>query len=226
MRPRLAARSLALGLGVLLSASTTRTRADTVLDTGLTEPGFGWVGYDIYPEQSVGIAFSPAFDCTLDTVGVWAMSNDFDASGRKYTLKLVRDASTTSFTIPNVASSIESWTISTAAVGWTPVLDQANSLLHPLLSAGSVYWLVAESAEPAGLDPLWTQAGNETPYYSGVNNAFNPNGWEGGQSFGSSPGTVINATPVPEPAATIGLIVGAPLVASRRMRRKWRSPAR
>lgn len=211
---------LALTLGLCVSfATTSRVRAVTILDTGLNEPFFGWVGYDINPDQSVGIAFSPAFDCTLDTVGVWAMSNDFDAAGRKYTLKLVPDASTTNYTIPNVANSIETWTISTAAVGWTPVLDQASSTAHPLLSAGSVYWLVAESEEPGGLDPLWTQAGNSTPYYSGVDNAFNPNGWEGGLSFGSSPGTVINATPVPEAGAAFGVATVATIIASRRNRR-------
>jgi len=171
---------------------------------------FGWVGYDIYPDQSVGIAFKPAGDYTLDSVGVWFMSNDFDAPGRTYTLKLVTDASAGgTFTIPNTANVLESWSMSTNGQGWSPVLDQANSVLHPLLSAGVAYWIVAESTEPAGLDPLWTQAGNAVAYYSAINNSFNPNGWEGGESFGSTPATVISATPIPEPASAAFLLLAA-----------------
>jgi hypothetical protein len=191
----------------MLTLLTSISHADVIFDTGLEEPFFGWVGYDIYPDQSVGVAFSPAGDVTLDSVGVYFMSNDFDNPGRTYTLKLVPDASGTSYTIPNTANVLESWSMATTAVGWLPVLDQANSVQHPLLTAGSVYWIVAESTEPAGLDPLWAQAGNSVQYYSGVNNSLNPNGWEDGvgYSFGSTPATVIQATAIPEPA-TLGVL--------------------
>ncbi|CAN5461877.1 hypothetical protein BH09PLA1_BH09PLA1_28380 [soil metagenome] len=97
---------------------------------------------------------------------------------------------------------LESWNIATNGVGWTPVLDQVDSIVKPLLHAGTWYWLIADSNEPGGMDPLWVQAGNDVAYYSAIRNTFNPNGeWQGGYSFGSTPGTVIEATPVPEPAA-------------------------
>ena len=206
-------------LAAIVGFTAGRSSAAVIFDTGLTETFFGWVGFDIYPDQSVGVAFSPAYDCTLDKVGAWIMSNDFESAGRTYTLKLVTDASATNYTIPNVSNVLESWSMATAAVGWLPVLDQANSSVHPLLTAGSVYWLVAESTEPGGLDPVWVQAGNEIPLYSGSNNSFNPNGWEAGYSFGSTPGTVIEATAVPEPSM-VGLGAAAMIIAALRRARR------
>jgi len=187
---------------VLLVGLAQSARADVILDTGLHDSFFGFVGEDVYPDQSVGIAFSPTFDCTLDNAGVWFFSNDFDNPGRTYTLKLVTDAGSGP-SIPNTSNVLESWNMATGAVGWTPVLDQATSVLHPSLSAGAWYWLVAESAEPGGLDPCWVQSNTGDQYYSGFNNAFNANGWADGvgYTYGSTPGTVINATAVPEPAA-------------------------
>jgi PEP-CTERM motif len=204
-------------LGVVafvLFAAPRVSAAAVIFDTGLQEPFFGWVGEDINPQQSVGVAFQPTFDCTLDRVGVYFMSNDFEHPGRTYTLKLCTDAGTGP-TIPNTGNVLESWNLATAAVGWTPVLDQANSVAHPLLTAGTWYWLVAESTEPPGLDPLWTQAGNSVQYYSAINN--NNAGWIGGYSFGSTPATIIEATAVPEPA-TLGMLAVVSIGALRRRR--------
>src|SRR5215217_593711 len=127
--------------GLFVATASKVASATVILDTGLVEPGFGWVGYDINPDQSVGIAFKPTADYTLDKVGVWFMSNDFDNAGRIYTLSLVTDAGTAP-SIPNTSNVLESWTIPTAGVGWTPVLDQVNSVSHPLLHANTWYWLV------------------------------------------------------------------------------------
>lgn len=194
--------------GLVVGAIPTLASADIVLDTGLVEPGFGWVGYDIFPDQSVGIAFQPSADVTLSRVGLWFMSNDFDNPGRQYTLSLVTDAGTAP-SIPNTSNVLESWNIATNGVGWTPVLDQVDSVVKPLLHAGTWYWLVADSNEPGGLDPLWVFAGNDVQYYSAIRNSANPNGeWQGGYSFGSTPGTVVEGTPVPEPTmiGTLALV--------------------
>jgi hypothetical protein len=190
--------------------------ATTILDTGLHDSFFGYVGEDIYPDQSVGIAFLPTFDCTLDSVGVWFFSNDFDNPGRTYTLKLVTDNGAGP-SIPNTSNVLESWNMATGAVGWTPVLDQAQSLVKPLMHANTWYWIVAEGNEPAGFDPCWVQSNTEDQYYSAINNSANPNGWEGAYTFGSTPGTVINATPVPEPAALGALaLLGIGILRRRR----------
>ncbi|MBC8105392.1 MAG: PEP-CTERM sorting domain-containing protein [Anaerolineae bacterium] len=203
--------------GLVVGSISTVASAVVILDTGLTQPGFGWVGYDIFPEQSVGIAFQPAVDVTLDRVGLWFMSNDFDAPGRQYTLSLVTDAGVAP-SIPNTSNVLESWSIATNGVGWTPVLDQVDSVVKPLLTAGTWYWLVAASNEPAGLDPLWVQAGNDVQYYSAIQNSANPGGvWFGGYSFGSTPGTVIEATPVPEPTMLGALAIAG--IGSLRRRR-------
>jgi MYXO-CTERM domain-containing protein len=211
-------RSLVSGAlaAALVAGAAQSARAVTILNTGLHESFFGYVGMDIYPDQSVGIAFQPAFDCTLDKVGVWFFSNDFDAPGRTYTLKLTTDAGAGP-SIPNTSNVLESWSMATGAVGWTPVLDQAASVTHPLLHANTWYWILAEGNEPAGFDPCWVQSNTEDQYYSAINNAFNPNGWEGSYTFGSTPGTVIDVTPVPEPAA-LGMLALVGIGSLRRRR--------
>lgn len=174
--------------------------AGTIVDTGLGNGWFGFVGYDLYTGQSVALGFTPQTTCTLDDVGVWIMSNDFDAPGRTFTLTLRESMPGSNNGIPS-ASVIESWDVATSAVGWTPVLETVNSVLHPTLSAGVQYFIVAESTEPAGYDPCWVQGNNEDPFVVAIDNEFNPNGWESGLQYGSAPGTVINATPVPVPGA-------------------------
>ncbi len=214
MKPRIAMMLATASLAI--TAAALPAVADTILDTGVPDGGwFGFTGYDLSPEQSVGIAFTTSTAYTLDGIGMWMMSNDWDNPGRIYTVTLRTGVPGSNNGIPG-NDIIESWTTATAAVGWTPVLEQLNSTLHPVLTPGTQYWVVAESAEPGGSDPLWTWGSSWDPQVVGINNIYNPEGWVSGEQSGSAPGVVISGTVVPAPAAAAAL--GMVLCARRRRR--------
>ncbi len=199
-----------LGLAAPLAA------ADVIFTTGTPDPGFlGYYGFDLYPDQSVGIAFTPDQDYRLDSLGLWMMSNDFDNAGATYTVSLRTDAAD-GMTIPG-ATVIESWTVATGAAGWLPVLDSMTSVLNPLLSAGVTYWIVAESDEPAFFNPVWVASQQDEPVWHSIRNSFNPDGaWISGWGQGV-PGLVVSGSVVPAPGAAGLLAVGA-LAGLRRRR--------
>ena len=175
--------------------------ADTLLDTGTPGGGFfGYYGFDVFVGQSVAIAFTPGQNYAFDNVSLWLMSNDFDNPGRQLSISLQTDAGGGATPVAPSGSVLESWLHSTSAVGWTPVLETLNSVLHPTLQAGTTYWIVAESSEPAFVDPVWVAAGNGPAYtMANIDFASGP-AWQVGQTSGP-PGALISATPVPEPAA-------------------------
>lgn len=204
-----------LALGVMLAAAGA-AQADTIFNTGTPEPGFlGFYGFDIYVDQSVAIAFTPDQDYTLDSVGVWMMSNDFSNAGAPYTLSVRTDANA-GMTIPG-DTVIESWSVQTAAVGWNPILETVNSVLNPTLTAGTTYWIVAESDSPAFVDAIWVASSQDTPVWHSVQNAFNPDGaWISGETHGA-PGLIVSGHPVPTPGALA--VLGLAGIAGTRRRR-------
>ncbi|HWB20688.1 MAG TPA: PEP-CTERM sorting domain-containing protein [Phycisphaerales bacterium] len=192
--------------------------ASTIFDTGTPDGGFfGFIGYDVFDGQSVAVAFTPDHACTLDDIGVWMMSNDFDNPGRTFTLSLQTDSLNGANPAAPSGTVLETWDMATAAVGWNPVLDVANSVLHPLLSAGTTYWVVAESTEQGGADPVWVWGSTFDGVYSGNIDFFSSPDWQTGETFGSAPGVVINATDVPAPAS-LALLGIAGFVGRRRRR--------
>ena len=104
-------------------------------------------------------------------------------------------------------------------MGWQPVLETLGSSAHTLMTAGTTYWIVAESSEPAGVDPVWVVAGNGRPYLMG-NIDFNssPN-WQLGQTSAPT-GALVSASPVPEPAVLALALMGLPAVALAARRRR------
>lgn len=207
----------AFGLAAMVLATVAGSaQADTIFDTGTPDGGFfGFTGYDVFVGQSVAVAFTADQDYALDRIGVWMMSNDFDSAGRTYTLSLRTDANGGATSPSN--SILESWNMATGAVGWNPVLDQAESSLHPLLSAGSTYWIVAESTEQPFVDPVWVWGSSPDGILNGnIDWQSGPN-WQTGVTFGSAPGAVVEATAVPGPSA-LGLAGLAGLAMTRRRR--------
>ncbi len=199
----------------VLAFGAASASADVIFDTGLPGGFFGYIGYDVSSTQSVGVAFTPSANYTLDDVGVWFMSNDFDNPGRTFTLSLRNSVPGSNNGVPGPIT-YETWNMAATAIGWDPMLETATSSLHPLLVAGTQYWLVAESNEIGGLDPVWVWGDSPDPVVSGNDDFFNP-GWQSGVTQGSAPGTIIHASPVPEPA-TICLLTLAGMAVSRRRR--------
>lgn len=204
--------AITLGLACIAGNST----ADVIFDTGIPDGGFlGFYGFDIYVEQSVAIAFTPDQDYRLDQVGMWIMSNDFNSAGAPYTISLRTDAGIGMTTPGNTV--LESWDVETAAIGWSPILDTVDSVLNPLLSAGTTYWIVAESDSPAFVDAVWVVSGQDEPVWNSIQNSANPNGeWISGFTQ-AAPGMIINGTAVPAPSAMAFLGLGG-LVGTRRRR--------
>lgn len=190
--------------------------ADVIFDTGIPDPGFlGYYGYDVFVDQSVAVAFTPDEDYALEQVGVWMMSNDFDNAGVPYTLSVRTDANG-GMTIPG-DTIIESWDVQTAAIGWNPILETVDSVLNPVLEAGTTYWIVAESDSPAFVDAVWVASQQSEPVWHSVQNVLNPNGeWSSGFTQGA-PGLVVSGSVVPAPSA-LALIGLGGLVGTRRRR--------
>lgn len=187
--------------------------ADTLLDSGTPDGGmFGYWGFDVFVGQSVAIAFTPGQDYTFDNLSLWLMSNDFDAPGRSLTVSLQTDAGGGSTPLAPSGTALETWQHATTAVGWSPVLETLDSLLHPTLHAGTTYWIVAESKEQPFVDPVWVVAGNGSSYYVGNIDFTSGPAWQVGLS-GAAPGAIVNATPVPEPQGLVLMLLGLPLVA-------------
>lgn len=184
---------------VALVAGAASASAAVVFDTGMPGGGFGFIGYDVSVGQSVAIAFTPAQSYTLDEIGAWIMSND-DAPGRMYTLSLRADASGSSLSEP-AATAIESWNVSTEAIGWSPILEMVTSTLHPTLNAGLTYWIVAESSEPVGFSPVWVWGDSDASNYMGIIDFQSGSQWSVGATEGSSPGVIVHGTLVPGPGA-------------------------
>ncbi|MFO0859980.1 MAG: hypothetical protein U0570_05445 [Phycisphaerales bacterium] len=206
-----------LGLGAAVAVVGATASGATIWDTGSPEGGFfGYTGYDVFAGQSVAVAFTVQQTYSLDRIGVWMMSNDWENAGRTYTLSIRADANGGA-TEP-AGSVLESWNMATGAAGWNPVLDLAESSLHPILEAGKTYWIVAESTEEAMVDPVWVWANYWDGALAGnIDWMNNPGVWQTGVTYGSTPGTVIEGTLVPG-VGTLALGGLAGLGALRRRR--------
>lgn len=207
----------AFGLAAM-AAIACSANAGTIFDTGSPEGGFfGYTGYDVFVGQSVAVAFTANQTYSLDRIGLWMMSNDWENSGRTYTVSIRTDANNAATEPSN--NILESWNMATGAVGWNPVLDIAESTLHPILEAGKTYWIVAESSEEALVDPVWVWANYWEGAPSGnIDWMNNPGVWQTGVTYGSTPGTLVEGTLVPN-VGTLSLAGFAGLAAARRRRR-------
>ncbi len=210
-----------LASGIVSAAALALTgglaQGETIFDTGVPDPGFiGYYGFDLSVDQSVAIAFTPEQDYLLDQVGLWVMSNDFDNAGAPYTVSIRTDAqgglSTPADTI------LESWDVGTAAVGWNPVLETVDSVLNPLLTAGTTYWIVAESDSPSFVNAVWVASQQSQPVWNSVQNVLNPGGaWISGETQGA-PGLIVTGRVVPSPTSAMALGVFGLAAAGRRRR--------
>jgi hypothetical protein len=169
--PRLAVLALCAALTAALSATAVQAaepaaplpaRGPLVSLVDTAPPGgfFGYWGFDVFAEQSVGARFTvPAeADHRLVRVGIWFMNNTDTRQG-KLRLSLQTDALDEggTETLPS-GRKLATWVAPVEALGWNPVEQFFSGLRNklPTLKAGRHYWVVAESASPALVNPVWT----------------------------------------------------------------------
>jgi hypothetical protein len=171
-------------------AAATPAFADVIYETNGPFGGpFGLIGFDVSPEQSVAVRFTPGADHTLDRLGLWFMNNS-DTEHGQVTITLRTDDP--DFDIPSEVI-LEQWQFNITALGWDPMLEQLDSKVHPLLEAGTRYWIVAQSNAAPGFNPVWNWAALDSGVMSICNG--NPCEWSpAGESAVSA--TVVEGTPV------------------------------
>lgn len=199
--------------GLLACAASAPAYADVIFDTGAPDPGFfGFIGFDLSPNQSVAVAFTPTADVRLDSIDVWMMSNAFDGViFPEFKLSLVAGVEDGGLGEPGTRV-LETWDLTTSAVGFDPRRETARSLGGTILSAGVQYWVVGTSDAPELENPVWVWGTGEAT--SAIDNALSP-GWNvsGG---GATPSISIGATVIPAPTSAALLAVSTVMTTRRR----------
>jgi hypothetical protein len=178
-------------------------RADVIYETNSPFGGpFGLIGFDVSSEQSVALRFSPGSNFTLDRVSVWFMNNDFSGDTHPLVTITLRTNDAAGGGIPS-DEILEQWQFNVSAVGWDPMLEELDSVVHPVLQNDEFYWIVAESDAPGGLDGVWNWAANDSGYMSICNG--NPCEWSPPPKTGGAVAAgVIEGTPAVTPGDTNG----------------------
>ncbi len=173
---------------------------------------FGFVGFDVFEGQSVGVRFTPDGRHRLDRIGVWFMNNDFGGEHFDTVTLTLRDdgASGTGRSIPGT-TIIESWSFRITAVGWDPKLETVVSALNPILEAGVNYWVVAEANVPPFTDPVWVWAARDSGYTSTTDSTTGE--WQDGGE-GAVAATIVEGTRLFDLATNAPVSAGQDLVFS------------
>ncbi len=175
-------------------ASAGAAHADTIFQTADPEGGFfGYIGFDVFVDQSVAARFIPAVEYTFDDVGIWFMSNDFDGTTPQTVTITLRTDVNPGGDFDSVPSDtiLESWTMNLPVVGWNPQLISFTSTVHPTLAAGQKYWFVAESNLEPFINPVWVWSSQGNEFTATTDGPGTP--WEGGS--GAAIGIRVNGTP-------------------------------
>jgi hypothetical protein len=176
---------------MLLSAILTLpAAADVIYQTN--PPYFGPngpPGFDLSDEQSVALRFTPDRDYTLDTIRMWIMSNN----QVKVTHAPVRVEIRPSQEGGNRPSQvvIEQMGFTVSALGWSPVLESVSSRLHPLLRAGTPYWVILH-CDLHENNPSWNWSEGSIGIIA-LSHGGQVNFTEGGE--GAVTATIIEGTP-------------------------------
>lgn len=148
---------------LVVAALCCSVRGDVIYQTA--DPYFGPngpPGFDLSHLQSVGVRFTPARDFTLDSAHLWIMSNDFShVSNARVRVELRTSAPGDFF--PTATIIDESFFL-VSALGWNPVLESVTFRTHPLLRAGTPYWIVLECDMPTENNPSWNWSSTSTGF--------------------------------------------------------------
>jgi len=181
-------------------ASAGLAHADSIFATADPEGGFfGYIGFDVFVQQSVAARFIPSAEYRFDQVGIWFMSNDFDGTTPQTVTITLRTDVNPGGEFDSVPSEVilESWTTDLPVVGWTPQLITFDSNAHPPLAAGQKYWFVAESNLGPFINPVWVWSAQGNEFTATTDGPGTP--WEGG--FGAAIGIRVDGTPTQPPCA-------------------------
>ena len=196
---------ISVGL-ILVGALASVAVGETIYETDDPFGGpFGLWGPDVCSDQSVAVRFTPGADYTLDRMSVWFMNNSVTVHPLVEVTLRPDDDSTPGVSVPG-AAILESWTFNVSAVGWNPVLEVLDSVVHPSLEAGVHYWVVCESQAACGVDGVWNMAGIGLGFSAtsvGYGQAWQPGG------SGAVPATIIEGTvaqPCPEDVNSDGAV--------------------
>lgn len=98
-------------------------------------------------QQEVALSFVPAFGATLDSIRVAVRNDPFFSSANNYTIYLASDSSG----LPG--SAIE--TFSGLTFSYPSAILTLNSSANPLLSAGTMYWVVVTAPDLIASSGAW-----------------------------------------------------------------------
>jgi hypothetical protein len=164
--------------------------ADVVYQTNPPYIGTnGSPGFDLSDRQSVAMRFTPARDYTLDTIRMWIMSNDHSQVSHA-PVRVELRPSQEGGRRPGT-TVIELMTFTVSALGWDPVLESVSSRHHPLLRAGTPYWIVLHCDLEEG-NPSWNWSDGSVGIIA-LSFGGQINFTEGGE--GAVTSTVIEGTP-------------------------------
>lgn len=151
--------------------------------------------YTLYAGQSVAAYFVASETGLLDTVRMPLWRSDPTVA----LLVSLRMAGAD----PNGAA-IESWTVAAADISRTPTIEVFNSSLHPVLTAGSAYWLRAESGSPLPFQSYaWAQnvTGDAGPAVVSLNGGLT---WA---AAGPNPAFAVDTVTVAIPEPRLGFLL-------------------
>jgi hypothetical protein len=169
-------------------------RANAALLTGTFGPGDSFLGESYLIgnslfQQEIAAGFAPEVTATLDTIRVAAF---FDSGLNDFTVYIA----------PNIAgepgSPLESFT--NLSFGVVPGILTLNSISHPLLTAGTRYWVVMTAPQLANSQGEWNL---NDQGFGGVlaRNFFGAFAWT--LDPGPTPAFDVSGTVVPEPSTFV-----------------------
>lgn len=152
-------------LTTLMASCCAATAGATEVVYQTNDPFGGFLGingFDVFESQSVAVRFTPDGDFFLQQFRVWLWNNDDTGGTPAITFSLRYDDPSNGESRPS-GDVLESWSMNMSNTGVFEPVEFAfyANAYGEYLESGTRYWVVAESAAPAGLDPVWAWAAND-----------------------------------------------------------------